>query len=141
MTRPTPAVEADLIAKITALLPAEFPAARVFSDAEESVGAAVDEHATFVKFSDQVADDYDGNGAVRVRTYQVKHRFDRTPDRKGAAALARMAKLYDTLHKLGPWTGTSGTDYIDIEARTFPRLLEETYVVMDVSVWLDTAAT
>jgi hypothetical protein len=119
---------------------ADFPSDRVFEGGEESGGLAV-ASGTWVKFVSEVADDYDKDGAVRAHTFQVKRRADRSDDRDAKKARAAMTKLYDVLHKLGPWTGASTAAYLDLQCRTFPMILEDNYVVFDVVVVFDTPST
>lgn len=138
----TPAVGADLIAKIIALAGADFPTGRVFADGEDPVGAlATDGEVTWVKFVAEVVDDYDANGSIRAHTFQIKRRCSKPNDPKAAKAFAAMTRLYDALNKTRAWTGASAAVYLDLFARTFPTILEERYVVMDVVVEFDTLST
>lgn len=141
-TNATPPVGADLIAKIIAVDGADFPIGKVFADGEDPVGAlAADGEVTWVKFVAEVADDYDANGAIRAHTFQIKRRCSKANDAKAAKAFAAMTRLYDALGKTRAWTGASAAVYLDLYARTFPTILEERYVVMDVVVEFDTLST
>lgn len=141
MTVATPAFMTDLKAKITALLPTDFPADRVFVGKERPVGGEVLEEATWLRFVDEVPEHYDATGSIRAFTVQVKHRFNKQADREGAAAHARMWLLFDAANKLGQWTGASAAVYLDLVARSSPAMVEDQYVVMDLTVWHDTVST
>lgn len=127
-------------------LDVRFPAADTFIGKELLVGGAyadgraVAERALFIKLVDDVPLDYDEAGSVREPTFQLKHRADRTVDGDAAAALLRMTQLFDRMRSVSPrsFTGAvSGREYVEAWPRTGPRLLEEHYVVMDVTVALD----
>lgn len=141
----TPDFAGDLKARIVALTPTEFPAVDIHIGKEQNVGGALEggvvgERALFIKLVDDIPEDYDTSGSVRVPTFQLKHRADRTQDPNGTAALARMATLFDAMRTANPRAftgGVSGRTYVEVWPRTGPRLLEEHYVVMDVTLALD----
>lgn len=137
----TPNTSADLIAKITAVDASDFPSGKVYAEGEDAPGGTIAEVGTWVKFATEEADDYDYDGAIRTHTFQVKRRADPTQDPKAASARAAMIRLYDALYKIGAWTGASGAKYLDVWCATFPRVLEEQYVVMDVCVQFDTPSS
>jgi hypothetical protein len=146
MSATTPDVAADLRAKIVALAAAggfgaDFPDAQVAVDAEDRPGGLVAEGCTRVKFSDEAREQFDVDALVRAQTFQVKKRANLTLDPKAAAAKAAMIKLHDAANLIGAWTGASGTVYVDLVARTFPRILEENYVVMDLTAEFFSAST
>lgn len=142
MSHATPDVASDLIAKITALDAADFPAGTVRVDGEDAPGGNVAEGGvTWVKFKLEVREDYDFDGAIRYHTFQVKRRADLAVDAKAQATKAAMVKLADLLNKLGAWTGTSGAVYMDALITMWPAVREEQYVLMDVQVSFDTPST
>lgn len=131
----TPDYHADLVAKIIALDAADFPSGTVFALAEDPPGGAVLEAGTWVKSMGETAEQYD-DVAVRSVRFQIKHRFDVATDTKGAAALAKVAALYDAVKGsggLGPFTINSH-DYLDLAALGPPQLREQNYVVLDLAL-------
>jgi hypothetical protein len=134
MNTSIPPFEKDLVDLITTELPNDFPPARLSIGGEPPVGGKFAEEHTSIRFIDDVPQDYDAVGAVHGFTCQIKHRWDRAKDPEGIDAEARMRRLYEALRMYGAWTGVSGATYMDILCRTFPRMVEEHYVFMDVTI-------
>lgn len=138
----TPDVEADLVARLAARLPASIKVASAdrncWPGPERPTLGVVPRLAVFVIRSGELATIY-GGGQYRYLTLDVVVR-SQLDDYAGGELLAR--QVYDALHLSGAFTGASGQTYDDIRVEA-PDYLgqadnEPHYWTLAVQLWADT---
>jgi hypothetical protein len=115
MAMTTRDVEADVIAKLAALLPTEVFVSGASQNAlagpmRPTQRAGV--HEVFVQVYGGTRDVHN-DGVIRTFSVQVTVRSAQN-DYDGGHAFA--LRIHDALDLLGPWTGTSGQAYMDVSA-------------------------
>jgi hypothetical protein len=116
MVMTTPDVEADMIAKLAALLPSDIVASGASQNARagplrptsNAAGAEV-----FVQLF-AGASQLDNDGRIRFFGLQVT---TRSAKNAYSAGFALALRIHDALDLLGPFTGASGAKYMDVRAQ------------------------
>lgn len=139
----TPDVEADLVAKLVALLPATLSVSgatrNLWAGPERPTIGVVPRRAVFVIRAGEYRTIY-GGGQYRYLGVDVVIR-SHLDDYAGGEQLAR--SIYDALHLLGQFTGASGQAYEDVRANDAPEYQgqgdeDPHYWVLPVQLWADT---
>lgn len=139
----TPDLEADLVAKLAALLPGSLAttgsARNLFPGPERPTFGVVPTPSVFVMRAGEFASLH-SDGQYRQLGMEVVIRSE-NEDYLNGEALARA--VYDAAHLLGKWTGASGQAYDDVRAVSAPVYLGQSddgphYWQLNLDLWAAT---